>query len=113
MLTTGGLVYNIPAGRMVMVTQYCYAVETLSDDCRFSFGWTDQPNGAGAFTAMGPHKHVYTGAANTGRTAFDQDISPPMVIRYSAGARSITFQVDANDATCQITVGWHGWWEYE
>ena len=113
-LNNVGLIYNIPAGRRVMVAQYCYAVETTGDDCVFEFGYTDQPNGAGTFFPLGPHKHVYTGAANQGRTAFDQDIGPPpALIRYAAGARCITFRVDANDAACEITVGWHGWWELE
>jgi len=113
-LTTAGLVYNIPADRLVMIVQYCYAVETTSDDCQFEFGWTDAANGAGTFHPVGPHKHVFTGAANTGRTAFDQPIGPPPAcIRYSEGARSLTFRVDANDANCEITVGYHGWWENE
>ena len=106
-LTDAGLIYDIPAGRQVLVTQYCYAVETTSDDCQFEFGYVDA---GGTFRGLGPHKHVYTGAANQGRTAYDQDIDPPMIIRYSQGARRITFRVDANDAACEITVGWHGVW---
>ena len=96
-----------------MVTQYCFAVETLNDNCQFEFGFTDQPDGAGTFYGLGPHKHVYTGAANAGITSFDQDIRPAEPISYAAGARCITFRVDANDAACEITVGWHGWWELE
>lgn len=112
-LATAGLVYNIPAGRRVMLSQYCFAVETTGDNCQFEIGFTDQPNGAGTFTPLAPHKHVYTGAANAGITAFDQVIIPAEPISYAKGARSITFRVDANDATCTITVGWHGWWENE
>jgi len=108
------LTYNLHQGTRVMVVQYCYAVETSGDNCQFEFGFTDQPDGAGTFYPLGPHKHVYTGAANAGRTAYDQNIGPPpAAIRYSAGARCITFRVDANDAACEITVGWHGWWENE
>jgi len=112
-LTTASLVYNIPAGRRIMIAQYCYAVETASDNCQFEFGWCDGADGTGTFHPVGPHKHVYTGASNTGRTAYDQDISPAARISYAQGARSITFKVDANDANCEITVGWHGWWEPE
>ena len=108
-----GLVYNIPAGRRVMLTQYCFAVETTGDDCQFEIGFTDQVDGAGTFTPLAPHKHVFTGAANAGITSFDQIIVPAEPISYAAGARSITFRVDANDATCEVTVGWHGWWEIE
>ena len=108
-----GLIYNIPADRRVMITQYCFAVETTNDNCQFEFGFTDQPNGAGTFTPLAPHKHVFTGAANAGITAFDQIIVPAEPISYARGARCITFRVDANDATCEITMGWHGWWENE
>ena len=112
-LTTVGLVYNVPEGHRVMVTQYCYAVETASDDCQFEFGYTDAVDGGGTFYGQGPHKHVYTGASNQGRTSYDQDINPPMALSYSRGVRSITFRVDANDASCEVTVGWHGWIERE
>ena len=109
-----GLIYNIPAGRRLMLSQYCFAVETTGDDCQFEIGFTDQPGGAGAFTPLAPHKHVYTGAANQGITAFDQDIRPAEPISYTRmGARSVTFRVDANDASCEITVAYHGWWEHE
>lgn len=107
------LVYNLPLNACVFISQYCYAVETLSDSCTFEIGWTDAINGAGTFHPLGPHKHVYTGAANTGRTSFDQEIIPAEPVRYSQGARSITFRVEPNDQNCQITMGWHGWWEYD
>jgi hypothetical protein len=112
-LTDAGLIYNVPSGKRVMVTQYCFAVETTGDNCQFEFGWTDAANGAGTFTGVGPHKHVYTGAANSGITSFDQLITPPERLAYSDGVRCITFRVDANDATCEVTVGWHGWVENE
>ena len=108
-----GLTYNIPAGRRLMVTQYCFAVETTGDNCQFEFGFTDAVDGGGTFYPLGPHKHVYTGAANQGRTAYDQDIRPAEPISYAAGARCVTFRVDANDAACEITMGWHGWLEDE
>lgn len=109
-LTDETLIYRLRAGQVVFVSQYCFAVETTSDDCQFEFGYIDS---LGAFVPRGPHKHVYTGAANSGRTAYDQDIAPAMRLAYSDGVRTITFRVDANDASCEITCGWHGWWEEE
>lgn len=110
-LTDAGLVYNLRPGTAVFISQFCYAVETASDDCQFEFGYTTEANGAGTFVPLAPHKHVYTGAANLGRTAFDQDIRPFIMVTYESGARSITFRVDANDASAVITVGFGGWWE--
>ena len=34
-LTSASLVYNIPEDHRVMLTQYCYGVNTVSDSCRF------------------------------------------------------------------------------
>jgi hypothetical protein len=107
------LTYNLSAGERVMVTQYTFAVETTSDDCSFTFGYTDAADGGGNFTQMAAHRHIYTGAANDGYTTHTRDIYPPEPITYSSGARCITFRVDANDAACTITVGWHGWSEHE
>ena len=112
-LTTAGLVHDLVPGNRVMCTQYCYAVETTGDNCQFEFGWCNGLGGTGVFHPIGPHKHVFTEAANQGRTAFDQDMYPAAPVSYAAGARSITFRVQANDANCQITVGWHGWMEDE
>jgi hypothetical protein len=108
-----GLIYNIPAGRRLMLSQYCIAIETTGDDCQFELGYTDQVDGAGTFTPMMPHKHVFTGAANQGLIDYEQPITPAEPVSYAAGARCITFRVDANDAACEITVGWHGWWGTE
>lgn len=113
-LNTPGLVFNFVPGNRAMVTQYCFAVETVNDDCQFEFGWCDGPDATGNFHPIGPQKHVYTGAANQGITAFDQYIGPPPYpVSYRAGARSITFRVLANDAGCQITVGYWAWIEDE
>jgi hypothetical protein len=105
------LTYNLSPGERVMVTQYCYGVDTTSDDCDFEFGYTDQPDGAGTFYPVGPHKHIATGAANQGRESYDQEITPPEAVKYADGARCITFRVDCNDASCEVTMGWHGWSE--
>ena len=112
-LTTPGLVFNLVPGNRCMMTQYCFAVETVNDDCSFEFGWCNGANATGVFHPIGPHKHVYTGAANQGITAFDQNIHPAMPVSYAWGARSITFRVQANDANCEITVGYHGYIEDE
>jgi hypothetical protein len=107
------LTYNLSEGERVMITQYCYGVDTVSDDCDFDFGYTDQADGAGTFYPTGPHHHIATGAANQGRESYDQEIVPAEPVAYSSGARCITFRVDANDAGCQVTMGWHGWSENE
>jgi hypothetical protein len=108
-LTDSTLVYNLGAGEIVMVTQMCMEVRSLNDNCLFELGYTDQPNGAGTFTAITPQRIVNTGAANQTFNGITFEIIPSARIRYSDGARSITFRVDCNDAGAQITPAWHGY----
>jgi hypothetical protein len=112
-LTDAGLVYNILPRTQVIVRQVHFGVHTASDDCEFEIGSTDQPDGAGTFTPITHHEFIKTGTAPTGR--IDQDViyRPPIRVRYRDGARSITFRVDANDASCEICCGFDGWYEDE
>ena len=112
-LTDASLVYNLARGMQVMIRQVCYGIHTVSDNCTFEVGYTTQPNGAGAFTPIAKHTYVVTGNTPTGRESHDIILRPPIRVRYCDGARSITVRVDANDATCEICIGWQGWWEDE
>lgn len=112
-LTDTGLVYNIPPRTQVIVRQIHFGIHTASDDCEFEIGYTDQPNGAGTFTPITRHEFTRTGAAPTRRSDEDVIYRPPIRVRYRDGARSITFRVDANDASCDICCGFDGWYEDE
>lgn len=112
-LTDAGLVYNIPRGQQVIVRQAHFGLVTTNDDCTFAIGYTDQPDGAGTFTPIVQSCEKVTGAANAGRICDDIIYRPPIRVRYCDGARSITFLVSANDASCKISCGWAGWWENE
>ena len=59
------------------------------------------------------HFEIVTGTAASGRTSASHQFNPPLCVNYSSGARSITIRVDANDASCVISTGWHGWVEKE
>ena len=109
-----GIYYNLAAGTQVMITQLCYGLITASDSCTFELGYTNAANGGGAFIPLTVERHLATGATNTGRLDQDFTIDPPLgPLRYSAGIRSITFRVNANDAAASINVAWHGWVENE
>ena len=106
-----GIYYNLAEGETVYITQFVYGITTVSDDCAFELGFTDAVNGGGTFQPFTPHRHVFTPAARSGFQDADIQISPPRRVAYADGARSITFRVDANDAACEITCGWHGFRE--
>ena len=110
-ITDADLVFNIPRGKLVMVRRFCYGIQTVSDNCKFEIGFTNQPNGAGTFTPITHEFNVTTGASVVGRYDFGDVFRPPIRIRYRDGARSVTCRVDASDASCEISVAWHGWYE--
>ena len=112
-LTQPTVVHNLVEGQRVMVRALHFGVLTVSDNCHFEVGWTTGPNGTGTFHPLTAHRHIYTGASVTGRVDHHDDLAPPVCIRYSDGARSVTYRVDANDANCQILCEWAGWWEQE
>lgn len=108
-----GIYYNLAVGERVILTGMRFGVTTINDHCHFEVGYTDQPNGAGTFTPLTGHHHIYTGAAIAGYLESMQTFSTPKVASYAAGARSVTYRVLVNDATCEITCSWHGWAEPE
>ena len=120
MLTDGpagdqpGIYYNLQPGEQVFISQLCYGLVTASDSCTYELGTTDAANGGGSFTARTLERHIATGASARGRQDEDITMDPPLgPLRYSAGIRSITFRVNANDAGATINVAWHGWRENE
>jgi len=108
-LTDSGLVYNIPTDKLVLLTRIYVGVETISDDCRFELGSCSLADGAGTFSRVMVPITCATGANKTTRDIEVIDLHPPVVVRY-VDAKSITFRVDANDASCDITCGFAGWW---
>ena len=91
------------------ITQICNGLTTASDSCTFELGYTDAANGGGTFYPMTMERHVATGTSPQGRFDFDLTITPPLgPLQYADGVRSITFRVNANDASASINVAWHG-----
>lgn len=108
-----GIYYNLAEGQQVLVRESCFGVISVSDNCFFELGYTDAANGGGTFRPITPRLYIRTGAAPAGRSTYDKPFNPPPCLKYSDGVRSITFRVDANDATCEISAAWHGWTEDE
>lgn len=104
-----GIYYNLSPGRRVLVTGMDVDVGTEADNCHFELGYTDAANGAGNFTPVTGHRHIHTAAGRSGFTGYEVQFETAIPIRYSDGARSITFRVNANDASCEVTPEWAGW----
>lgn len=105
-----GVSHNIVEGHVAVLTCVMIGLHTLSDNCHFEIGATDAVDGGGNFTALMPHFDYHTGNVQSGFTTHPVNFNPYLIARYSAGHRSITFRVHANDATCEITCHWHGFY---
>ena len=112
-LTDATLYYNIPAGHQVLITQLFLGIETVSDDCHSDMVSCDAVAGGGTPTAISGHFHIFTGANLVGTEDKEREFIPPILVKYSDGARSISVRVDANDASTVVTTGWMGWVEAE
>lgn len=104
-----GIYYNLQEGEIVVITQMCIELTTPSDDVVYELGYTDAVAGGGTFQPITPKRVYSTGANNQGFEGIEFTIIPPEPVRYTDGARSITFRVDCNDAGTTITPAWHGY----
>jgi hypothetical protein len=112
-LTDATLVYNIPEGEQVLVTMMHYDLETVSDDCQYEVVATDAVDGGGTATTLCGHSHLFVGTGNNPAADRWRPFVPPMCIKYSAGYRSVTMRINANDSAAVIGCGWMGWHEKE
>lgn len=110
-LTNASLVFNIPERYIFFLTLIQVGIRTANDSCEFEIGYTTAINGGGTFTPVESRLHIATGTAASDKTPVNFELNPPIPIRYSDGARSITFRVDANDTGAQIDASFHGWIE--
>ena len=105
-----GISYNILERQVAIITSLHYGLHTANDNCHFEVGYTDAIDGGGAFTPLMPALEYFTGAAQDGPVTKSEHFDPYLAAWYRKGARSITFRVHANDATCEITCHWHGFY---
>ena len=101
-----GIYYNLAPGETIYITCMYWAVLSVSDNCYFELGYTDAPNGAGTFYPRTAAFYIGTGNTVASRTDATRDIRPYLRLRYVDGVRSITFRVDANDATAVVQCGY-------
>ena len=112
-LTDTTLIYDIPIGKQVIITDLCYGLTSVSDSCVFTLVACSEPNGGGIVTDLNHDLYIASGTAIAGVYTYQNELVPPLCVKHKDGHRSISFQVTANDASATITVGWHGWYEDE
>jgi len=112
-LTDATLYYNIPAGKQVVICMMHLDIETFSDDVSFEMVSCDAVAGGGTPTKLCGHAHLFVGANANPSASHEREFIPPMVVKYSSGARSVTMRVNANDSSAVASCGWMAWVEKE
>ncbi len=111
--TDSAIYYNIPAGKQVVVSRMSVGLDTTDDDGHMYIAGCSAVAGGGDATQLGHHIHYYSGSKKDGRGEHDHDFSPPLVVKYSDGHRSISLALAANDTDADLLVSWSGWVEDE
>jgi hypothetical protein len=112
-LTDATLFEDVPEGYQIVVAMMHLDLETLSDDVSFEVVSTSAVSGGGTPTTLCGHAHLFVGASAMPSASKDRRFIPPMVIKYSSGARSVTMRINANDSSAVVSCGWMGWIEPE
>lgn len=112
-LTDATIFEDIPEGFQIVVTKVYLDLETFSDDVAFEVVSTDAVSGGGTPTTLCGHVHTFVGTLPNASASVERDCIPPMVIKYSGGARSVTMRITANDSSAVVSCGWMGWIEPE
>lgn len=108
-----GLYHDIPAGKQVVICLMHLDVETFSDDVAFHMISTTATAGSGDVTTLCGHAHLFVGANANPSASHEREFIPPIVVKYSSGARSVTMMVNGNDSSVVVSCGWMGWIENE
>ena len=108
-----GSFQNLNPGEQCIITQIAFGINTISDDAHFEVGYTSEGYCSGTFTPLHHHLELTTGAAKEYGTMQDETFYPPILAKYSTGAKCVCMRTDCSDADVEVTVGFSGWVEPE
>lgn len=108
-----GSFHNLPPGNQAVLTQISFGVVSISDTAHFEPGYTSEGYCSGTFTPVYHHEEITTGAAKEYSAMKDETFIPPIIIKYSDGAKCVCLRVECSDADVEVTVGLDGWVEPE
>lgn len=107
-LTDATLYYDIPVGKQVLITGIGYDMETVSDDCHFGMVKCSAVAGGGDAVEISGHTHIFTGASIDGSSSGERYFNPPILVKYSDTAKSITIKIHTSDSSAIVSCGWCG-----
>lgn len=106
---TPGIYYNLSANEIVYITEFCFSLDTVSDNIQVEIVMCSAAAGGGDPLPLTCHHHIYTGGAIAGYSGRHITLATPIAVPYSAASLSITVRVNANDAGAVICIGWKGY----
>ena len=113
-VSTNALIYyDIPAGKQVVITRLHLGCETVEEEADAYLVSCAAVAGGGAATQLHAEAHDHVGSKKEGRGHLVRTTNPPIVVKYSSGARSISLALRATDNATVISYGWNGWVEDE
>lgn len=105
--------YDIPAGKQVVITHFFLGCETVDNFAGAYPVVCSAVTAGGSPTQLHHEIHNHVGSKKEGNGHTEEDLYPPVVVKYSSGARSISMAVKATDTDTVVKFGWAGWVEDE
>lgn len=111
--TSASIYYDIPAGKQVVIVHWFVG---CNDADEFAAGYLvacDAVAGGGTPVQLGHDLYDYVGDKKQGKSYIQEDLNPPIVVKYSDGYRSVSMAMKATDTNTVVDYGWDGWYEDE
>ena len=111
--TAAAIYYDIPAGKQVIVVNINVGCEDADEFAAAYIVACSAIAGGGTPTQKHAEIHDHVGDKKQGKSHVDDEIIPPVCIKYSDGHRSVSVAVKATDTATVVDYGWMGWYEDE
>ena len=109
-LTDAGFLLPLEHGKRYIVRGFYMHLGTVSDWVTAEIGVTQNADGSGTFTALGPLFRIDTGAALASADPHQTSIDPPLAVTQADGG-ALSARVQGNDAGASLTLALNGWEE--
>ncbi len=105
--------YDIPVGKQVVITHWHVGCEDIDNFAAAYLVGCDAIAGGGNVTQLDHDMHDHVGSKKEGISHVEEDLHPPIVVKYSDGHRSVSMALKATDTDTVVMFGWCGWYEDE
>jgi hypothetical protein len=111
--TAAAIYFDIPAGKQVVVVSLHIGCDDANEFAATYLVGCSATAGGGDPTQFHAEIHDHVGDKKQGHGHIDDEVYPPVVLKYSDGHRSVSMAVKATDTNTVVDYGWTGWVEDE